>query len=189
MKRAMKKGFTLVEILIVVIILSILAAIVIPQYSNASEISRGASLTTQLQSIRSQISLYQTQHNGAFPDLSQIPKDGSTVWDQLVMKTDATGAVYALTATTASNAAPQASSAGASPTGTANSSLAGPYLQQAPVNPFENTYVVSQASPIPTGVAGKGWVYDNTTGSIKAVISRAKASLVGLSNNNDIATY
>ena len=41
-----KSGFTLIEILIVVIILGILAAIVIPQFSNASNDARKSSLAS-----------------------------------------------------------------------------------------------------------------------------------------------
>ena len=61
-----KSGFTLVEILIVVIILGILAAIVIPQFTNASQDARKSSLTSQLQTMRSQIALYELQHNDQF---------------------------------------------------------------------------------------------------------------------------
>ena len=50
-----RKGFTLVEILIVVIILGILAAIVIPQFTSASSDARQSSLTSQLQTLRSQV--------------------------------------------------------------------------------------------------------------------------------------
>ncbi len=39
-KRACKRGFTLVEILIVVVILGILAAIAVPKFSNASQLAR-----------------------------------------------------------------------------------------------------------------------------------------------------
>src|SRR3954447_18643882 len=62
MYRTRKSGFTLVEILIVVIILGILAAIVIPQFTNASQDARKNSLTSQLQTIRSQVELYKLQH-------------------------------------------------------------------------------------------------------------------------------
>jgi general secretion pathway protein G len=65
-----KRGFTLVEILIVVIILGILAAIVIPQFTNASQDARRSSLGSQLQTIRSQIELYKLQHGDALPALT-----------------------------------------------------------------------------------------------------------------------
>ncbi len=63
------QGFTLVEILIVVIILGILAAIVIPQFTNASQNARESSLQSTLQTLRSQIQLYKLQHGDALPDL------------------------------------------------------------------------------------------------------------------------
>ncbi len=63
----MKAGFTLVEILIVVVILGILAAIVIPQFTEASGEAKMSSLCTDLQSVRSQIELYKIQHNDALP--------------------------------------------------------------------------------------------------------------------------
>jgi len=66
MKRA-RKGFTLVEILIVVVILGILAAIVIPQFSQASTDAKLSSLQSNLQSIRSAIALYKIQHNDTVP--------------------------------------------------------------------------------------------------------------------------
>lgn len=65
-----KKGFTLVEILIVVVILGILAAIVIPQFSQASTDSKVSSLKSNLQTIRSQIALYKIQHNDETPALA-----------------------------------------------------------------------------------------------------------------------
>ena len=65
-----KKGFTLIEILIVVIILGILAAIVIPQFSSASTQARTSSLQTTVQTLRSQVALYKLQHADALPNLS-----------------------------------------------------------------------------------------------------------------------
>jgi len=62
-----KKGFTLVEILIVVVILGILAAIVIPQFTEASTEAKTSSLCSDLQTVRSQIELYKIQHNDALP--------------------------------------------------------------------------------------------------------------------------
>jgi general secretion pathway protein G len=65
MKR--KEAFTLVEILIVVIILGILAAIVIPQFTEASDDARLSALSSDLQTIRAQLELYKMQHGGAYP--------------------------------------------------------------------------------------------------------------------------
>lgn len=61
-----RKAFTLVELLIVVIILGILAAVVVPQFSDASEDARLSSLTTNLQTIRGQLELYKIQQ-GVYP--------------------------------------------------------------------------------------------------------------------------
>lgn len=68
--RSRTKGFTLVEILIVVVILGILAAIVIPQFTNASQEASASSLKSQLQTVRSQIELMRVKHNGVIPDFS-----------------------------------------------------------------------------------------------------------------------
>ena len=66
--RNRNKGFTLVEILIVVVILGILAAIVVPQFTNASSEAVKGALQSQLQTITSQIELYRVRNNGAKPD-------------------------------------------------------------------------------------------------------------------------
>lgn len=85
--RKATQGFTLVEILIVVVILGILAAIVIPQFTSASEDAKASSLVSQLQTIRSQLEIYQVQHNGGYPDLV------GQQWAQMTGTTDAEGNV------------------------------------------------------------------------------------------------
>ena len=62
-----RKGFTLVEILIVVVILGILAAVVIPQFTDASTEAKTSSVKTDLQTVRAQIELYKIQHNDQLP--------------------------------------------------------------------------------------------------------------------------
>jgi general secretion pathway protein G len=57
-RHAAKRAFTLIEILIVVVILGILAAIVIPQFTSAAEEAQESSVHSQLQTVRSQIELW-----------------------------------------------------------------------------------------------------------------------------------
>ena len=56
------QAFTLIEILIVVVILGILAAIVIPQFTDASQEAMASNLQSQLQTIRSQVELHNVQN-------------------------------------------------------------------------------------------------------------------------------
>ena len=62
-----RAAFTLVEVLIVVLILSILAALVMPQFSDAADQSRENALKMDLFRIRSQLEVYKQQHNGNYP--------------------------------------------------------------------------------------------------------------------------
>jgi prepilin-type N-terminal cleavage/methylation domain-containing protein len=68
MKQHLQAGFTLVELLIVVIILGVLAAIVIPQFSSSTTDAKEAALDSNLSALRSAIELYKVQHtNGIYP--------------------------------------------------------------------------------------------------------------------------
>ncbi|MEM7626840.1 MAG: prepilin-type N-terminal cleavage/methylation domain-containing protein [Planctomycetota bacterium] len=167
------KGFTLVEILIVVVILGILAAIVIPQFTSASESAKASSLVTQLQSLRSQLELYQLEHNGDYPGLNAAGTglvSSADFWADLTGTTDVDGA--------------------AATTGITY----GPYLQKEIVNPFEDTStIVASIGTVDAGTgaaADVGFIYDPLTGEIKAVVEAAKAADVNFDTaDGDIATY
>src|SRR5437762_6289366 len=60
-------AFPLVEILIVVVILGILAAIIIPRFANASKDAKRAALSSQLNSVRAQLQLYIIEHGDQKP--------------------------------------------------------------------------------------------------------------------------
>jgi general secretion pathway protein G len=135
-----KRGFTLVEILIVVVILGILAAIVIPQFTEASTEAKLSSLCSDLQTVRSQIELYKVQHNDAMPGLAT----GVTFVQALTEKTDVAGSM----------------------SGTDDY---GPYLQAMPKNPF-NDLATAEVEAVDTGLgAGNcGWHFNTATGNFRA---------------------
>ena len=149
------RGFTLVEILIVVIILGILAAIVIPQFTNASQDARKNSLTSQLQTMRSQVELYKLQHlDENPPGLDTAGSIADTVaWAEFLVKTDADHTINV-------------------------NGKFGPYLQTIPRNPIsENTPAqaggvqVVAADVVPGAASGagtNGWVYNRLNGKMWA---------------------
>lgn len=144
MKTQRNKGFTLVEILIVVVILGILAAIVIPQFSQASTEARESSLMSNLQSIRSQIELYKIQHNDALPSMAVAAAGGD---NDLTVCTLIDGTVVAA--------------------GTADSY--GPYIQKIPTNQFNDLNTIREEAGASTaGANTAGWVFNTDTGSFHA---------------------
>lgn len=85
-KSRRKRAFTLVEILIVVVILGILAAVVVPQFAGAADEARAGNLQSQIRSIQEQIELYRAR-TGSYPSLAELqadPTDAGTDWGPLV---------------------------------------------------------------------------------------------------------
>jgi prepilin-type N-terminal cleavage/methylation domain-containing protein len=79
--RTNNRGFTLIEILIVVVILGILAAIVIPQFTSASQDAQDSQVRSQLQTVRGQIELYNVQ-TGEYP--ASVVAGGADPWGDMV---------------------------------------------------------------------------------------------------------
>src|SRR5688500_15617836 len=94
--RLARAGFTLIEILIVVVILGILAAIVVPELSSASRQAREGVLKDDLRFMREQITRYMIQHDDDPPgypaggDITQTP-DQSHFISQMTRFTDGVG--------------------------------------------------------------------------------------------------
>ncbi|MBN1126221.1 MAG: prepilin-type N-terminal cleavage/methylation domain-containing protein [Sedimentisphaerales bacterium] len=77
-----KRGFTLMEIFIVVIILCITSAVVVPQFSRASQQARLSEMLSDLQKVRSQLELYKIQHDDLLP--GQAEQGGAVDAEQFV---------------------------------------------------------------------------------------------------------
>lgn len=77
MRTRLKKAFTLVEILIVVVILGILAAIVVPQFTNATQDAQTGNLRAQIKSLQNQIELFKARTNN-YPTLAQLTANPTT---------------------------------------------------------------------------------------------------------------
>lgn len=80
MVRSMIRAFTLVEILIVVVILGILAAIVVPLFTGATREAAAGTTTYELEKLRRAIDIYQARWNNQFP----VVQAGDGTWGALV---------------------------------------------------------------------------------------------------------
>lgn len=137
-----RSAFTLVEILIVVVILAILAAAVIPQFTDSTIDAKNSTALFNLNTFRSQIAIYRAQHGG----LNPTGLDGAAVALQLTTKTNADGTF----------------------TGTPT---LGPYLQAIPnntavVDPTKQNLIKVVVVDPTANDAAFGWIYNKANGNI-----------------------
>jgi len=72
MRRAVKRqsGFTLAEVLVVVVIIGILASVVLPRFFGKTDEAKIAAVQAQISNFSSALSMYSTDH-GKFPTTDQ----------------------------------------------------------------------------------------------------------------------
>ncbi len=172
-------GFTLVELLIVVIILAILAAIVIPQFSSATTDAQEAALDSNLGGLRNAVELYKAQHT-TYP--GAVATTGGTcaatkgtgaintaqaVMDHLLMYSDASGNTCSVGDTTTFRFGPYLRKGIPTDAITGKGSAVGDIVVQ------------TTGAPLAPAAATGGWAYDTKSGQIvmnsNATDSKSKA--------------
>jgi type IV pilus assembly protein PilA len=78
MKRNVQKGFTLIELMIVVAIIGILAAIALPAYQDYTARAQASEALTATAGIRADIALFLSEEN-ALPDDADIDNGGAAL--------------------------------------------------------------------------------------------------------------
>jgi general secretion pathway protein G len=132
-----RSAFTLIEVLIVVVIMAILAATIIPQFTDSTKDAKASTVKFNLATLRSQIQLYRTQHTGLNPSATLV---------ELTQLTDASG------------------TAGTGATFVYGPYLreipVNPFTNS-------KTITTTTSDPLATAPAGTGgWIYNATTGNI-----------------------
>jgi general secretion pathway protein G len=148
-----KRGFTLIELMIVVSILGILAAIVLPHFQDHQQQARRAAAKDTLRKVPTQIELYKLDHNGLAPGfLGTGQASDSMIINQFV-------------GTSAPNGMATSSRV------PAGQYVHGPYLDRMPVNPFNGKNKIrsiSEATAFADAIDPNfGWLYKKETAEIR----------------------
>ena len=165
-QNAAKRAFTLVELLIVVIIIGILAAVAVPQFGDSATDAKVSALGSNLAAVRNAIELYYHQHNSKYLGIITTHKAGAAA---AAAHADV-GEAFAYQLTMYSNAAGHTSDT----KDTVNFPY-GPYLRQGmPHNPLPAANAVNSAADVTVGTAAgpitaeadpaTGWHFSSETG-------------------------
>lgn len=148
-RRERTLGFTLIELMIVVMIIALLATLVAPRFAQSQRRASEAALDGNLHSMRNAIELFVAEHGGVVPGNHAT----STFQEQLTTYTDFEGAHSATFTPTFSF---------------------GPYVRKVPELPVgdhvgaSGVKIVTSTPSAQDNSGGIGWIYNKNTGDIWA---------------------
>ena len=146
-------AFSLVELVIVIVIIGLLAAIAVPRFQQGASGADSAALTSNLRTLREALELYKVEH-GKYPD------DKSTIEAQLTQFSDIDGNTSATKG---------------------GDFVYGPYISKIPALPVGDnagkTGIVD--SGLPGAVATAGWWYNKSTGELRANLANDQVDAKG----------
>ncbi len=146
MKRfSRRRAFSLVELVIVVVIVGLLAAIAIPRFSRGAAGATDSSVAGDLSVLRNAIEMYAAEHNGTYPTAVNLP-------NALTLYSDAAGNTSATKSATYEF---------------------GPYILKIPelkagTHAGNATIEAVSSTPASETANTNGWLYNATTGQIWA---------------------
>jgi len=146
-----RRAFTFIEVIMVVVILGILAAVVLPTFQGQTAIARESSAKDSLSTMRTQIEFYKIEHDGVPPGyVNGFSAPTSILRLQFIGTTSVTGMA-------SSSKVPSATYP------------YGPYVRELPENPYNNLSTiiyVAEATAFSDAVDGtsSGWLYKKETG-------------------------
>lgn len=138
-------GLSLIEVIIVIIIIGVLAAIVIPRFSPATNTAVEAALAANIRIITDATDRYTAEHNARGPDRDasgNLDNDGEAFVRRLLERTDLNGKLVA-------------------------DGPYGPYLHKFPVNPINGKDTL-RVGPPAAGANTHGWHYERASGEVRS---------------------
>ena len=154
-----RRAFSLLELVIVIVIMGVLAAIAVPRIVGASERAKAEAVSNDLAEVRNAIEVYKAEHQGRIPGLQFVA--------QMTQYSNETG-------TTSANRGPKFPF--------------GPYLKEIPKNPYsgKNTvrFLLQAAQSAGTRATDRGWTYNTVTGEFAADCADTRVDVTGVSVNS-----